>query len=91
MWAPFTPVAYSFLQSGLAPDEQQPVVTLWTTGSMVAAPLGLMIGGPLIDGDWNHRRSGAVRRLTLLLVPIAAVAVLRPTPEPSVAFVTRDN
>jgi MFS family permease len=35
VWAPFTPVAYSFLQSGLAPDEQQQVVTLWTTGSMV--------------------------------------------------------
>jgi MFS family permease len=40
VWAPFTPVAYSFLQSGLKPDEQQQVVTLWTTGSMVAAPLG---------------------------------------------------
>src|SRR4029453_16477709 len=31
VWAPFTPVAYSFLQSGLEPDEQQQVVTLWTT------------------------------------------------------------
>jgi membrane associated rhomboid family serine protease len=41
VWAPFTPVAYSFLQSGLASHEQQQVVTLWTTGSMVAAPLGL--------------------------------------------------
>src|SRR4029453_376148 len=49
VWAPFTPVAYSFLQSGLEPDEQQQVVTLWTTGSMVAAPLGLMVGGPLIE------------------------------------------
>ena len=49
VWAPFTPVAYSFLQSGLASHEQQQVVTLWTTGSMVAAPLGLVIGGPLIE------------------------------------------
>jgi MFS family permease len=28
VWAPFTPVAYSFLQSGLEPHEQQQVVTL---------------------------------------------------------------
>ena len=45
VWAPFTPVAYSFLQSGLEPDEQQQVVTPWTTGSMVAARLGLTAGG----------------------------------------------
>jgi hypothetical protein len=36
VWAPFTPVAYSFLQSCVEPDEQQQVVTLWTTGSTLA-------------------------------------------------------
>jgi len=80
VWAPFTPVAYSYLQSGLAPDEQQQVVTLWTTGSMVAAPLGLIAGGPLIEltgVTGGMILSGA---LTLLLVPIAALAVLRPSP-----------
>ena len=49
VYAPFTPIAYSFLQSGLEPDEQQQVVTLWTTGATVSAPLGLLAGGPLIE------------------------------------------
>jgi MFS family permease len=76
VWAPFTPVAYSFLQSGLEPDEQQPVVTLWTTGSTVAAPLGLAVGGPLIllAGITGGLALSGV--LTLLLLPIAALAVL---------------
>ena len=91
VWAPFTPVAYSFLQSGLEPDEQQQVVTLWTTGSMVAAPLGLMVGGPLIE--WAGTKGGLVLSggLTLLLLPIAAFAVLPRTPDPSVTFLARDN
>lgn len=79
VWAPFTPVAYSFLQSGLAPDEQQQVVTLWTTGSMVAAPLGLTIGGPLIELAGTTGGLVLSGGLTLLLVPIAAFAVLRRT------------
>jgi predicted MFS family arabinose efflux permease len=79
VWAPFTPVAYSFLQSGLAPDEQQQVVTLWTTGSVVAAPLGLAIGGPLIELTGTTAGLVWSGALTLLLVPVAAVAVLRHT------------
>ena len=76
VWAPFTPVAYSFLQSGLASHEQQQVVTLWTTGSMVAAPLGLMVGGPLIELAGTTGGLVLSGGLTLLLVPIAALAVL---------------
>lgn len=79
VWAPFTPVAYSFLQSGLAADEQQQVVTLWTTGSVVAAPLGLAAGGPLIELAGTTGGLVLSGGLTLLLVPIAAVAVLRKT------------
>lgn len=78
VWAPFTPVVYSFLQSGLAPDEQQQVVTLWTTGATVAAPLGLAVGGPLIALTGTTGGLILSGALTLLLVPIAAVAVLRP-------------
>jgi predicted MFS family arabinose efflux permease len=77
VYAPFTPVAYSFLQSGLRPDEQQQVVTLWTTGSMIAAPLGLLVAGPflLLTGTAGGLVvSGA---LTVLLLPVAALAVLR--------------
>jgi predicted MFS family arabinose efflux permease len=76
VWAPFNPVAYSFLQSGLAPHEQQQVVTLWTTGSMVAAPLGLMAGGPLIELAGSTGGLALSGGLTLLLLPIAALAVL---------------
>jgi MFS family permease len=87
VWAPFNPVAYSFLQSGLEPDEQQQVVTLWTTGSMVAAPLGLTVGGPLIELAGNTGGLALSGALTLLLLPIAALAVLgkRPSHSP-VAF-----
>jgi predicted MFS family arabinose efflux permease len=77
VYAPFAPVAYSFLQSGLRPDEQQQVVTLWTTGSMIAAPLGLLVAGPflLLTGTAGGLVvSGA---LTVLLLPVAALAVLR--------------
>jgi MFS family permease len=82
VWAPFTPVAYSYLQSGVAPGEQQQVVTLWTTGSMVAAPLGLTLGGPLVEVAGTTGGLVASGGLTLLLVPIAAFAVLRRRPRP---------
>ncbi|TYB62361.1 MFS transporter [Nonomuraea sp. PA05] len=76
IWAPFTPVAYSFLQSGLSPEEQQPVVTLWTTGSTVAAPLGLLAGGPLVAAAGTHPSLILSGVLTLLLAPLAAWSVL---------------
>ncbi|SFW89662.1 MFS transporter [Amycolatopsis australiensis] len=81
VYAPFTPVAYSFLQSGLAPAEQQQVVTLWTTGSTVAAPLGLALGGPLIELAGSTGGLVLSGVLTLLLLPIAARAVLERTPK----------
>ncbi|MDQ7905528.1 MFS transporter [Phytohabitans sp. ZYX-F-186] len=84
VWAPFTPVAYSYLQSGLRPDEQQQVVTLWTTGATVAAPLGLAVGGPLIEVAGSMGGLALSGGLTLLLLPIAALAVLRhASPRPS--------
>jgi MFS family permease len=76
VWAPFTPVAYSFLQSGLESGEQQQVVTLWTTGATVAVPLGLTVGGPLIELAGTTGGLVLSGGLTLLLLPIAAVAVL---------------
>ncbi|MFJ3670554.1 MFS transporter [Streptomyces sp. NPDC090106] len=76
VWAPFTPVAYSFLQSGLSPEEQQPVVTLWATGSNVAVPLGLLAGGPLIALTTVHTALVLSGLLTLLLAPLAAWGVL---------------
>ncbi|MBB5791231.1 MFS transporter [Jiangella mangrovi] len=77
VWAPFTPVAYSFLQSGVAAHEQQQVVTLWTTGTMLAAPLGLAAGGPLIEAAGTAGGLVISGVLTLLLLPVAALAVLR--------------
>jgi MFS family permease len=83
VWAPFTPVAYTFLQSGLKPDEQQQVVTLWTAGATVAAPLGLIVGGPLILLAGSTGGLVLSGGLTLLLLPIAAWAVLGRAPSPS--------
>jgi MFS family permease len=80
VWAPFTPVAYSFLQSGLQPGEQQQVVTLWTTGATVAAPLGLTVGGPLVEVAGVTGGLVLSGGLTLLLLPIAALAVLGRAP-----------
>lgn len=77
VWAPFTPVAYSFLQSGLRSDEQQQVVTLWTTGATVAAPLGLAAGGPLIELAGSTGGLALSGALTLALLPVAALAVLK--------------
>jgi hypothetical protein len=51
-------------------------VTLWTTGLMVAAPLGLMVGAPLIELAGTTGGLVLSGGLTLLLVPIAAFAVL---------------
>lgn len=48
IYAPFTPVAYSYVQSVLAADEQQPVITLWTMGTTLASPIGLLASGPLV-------------------------------------------
>lgn len=76
VWAPFTPVAYSFLQSGIEPDEQQQVITLWTTGASLAAPLGLSVGGPMIEVAGVHGGLVLSGVLTLLLVPIAVLGVL---------------
>lgn len=76
VWAPFVPVAYSYVQSGLGRDEQQPVVTLWTTGSSLASPLGLLAGGPLIAAAGTGGGLVLSGLLTLLLAPIAAWSVL---------------
>ncbi|MFE7834948.1 MFS transporter [Streptomyces sp. NPDC057474] len=76
VWAPFNPVVYSFIQSELRPDEQQPVVTLWVAGSTLAAPLGLAAGGPMVDAVGS--RGGLVLSgvLTLALIPLAGVGLL---------------
>lgn len=76
VWAPFTPVVFSFVQSELRDDEQQPVVTLWVAGSTVAAPLGLAVGGPLVDLSGTRGSLALSGVLTLLLVPLAGVGLL---------------
>ncbi|XVU28126.1 MFS transporter [Actinoplanes sp. CA-054009] len=77
IWAPFTPVAYSVVQSALTPDEQQPVVTLWAAGSTVAAPLGLALGGPLVEAAGSRGALAVSGLVTLALVPFAAWGLRR--------------
>lgn len=76
VYAPFTPIAYTFVQSALRPEEQQPVITLWTTGSTLAAPVGLPLSGPVVGA--LDARGGLLLSagLTLALVPLAARGLL---------------
>jgi MFS family permease len=71
VYAPFTPVAYSLLQSRLTPDQQQPVLTLWAAGSALAAPIGLVLSGPLIQLAGIRAGLLISAALTLALVPAA--------------------
>ncbi|MFI7099071.1 MFS transporter [Streptomyces sp. NPDC050161] len=75
VWAPFIPVAFSFIQSELGPDEQQPVVTLWVAGSTLAVPLGLAAGGPVIDAVGSRGGLALSGALTLALIPLAGVGL----------------
>jgi hypothetical protein len=72
IYAPFTPIVYTLVQSVLRPDEQQPVVTLWTAGATLSGPVGLAVGGPLVG--LVGPRGGLVvsAALTIALVPWAA-------------------
>lgn len=81
VWAPFTPLVYTFLQSGLSDAEQQPVVTLWAAGTTLAAPAGLALGGPLIQLLGVRPSLAVSGLLTILLVPLAGRGLLRSEPE----------
>ena len=71
IYAPFTPVVYTFVQSMLGADEQQPVLTLWSAGSVLAAPVGLALSGPLINGIGVAGGLVVSAGLTIALVPLA--------------------
>ncbi len=77
IYAPFTPVAYSLVQGLLGPHEQQPVLTLWAAGTAVAAPIGLVLGGPLVQ--FIGIRGGLIASAvsTFALVPAAAQSAKR--------------
>ena len=77
IYAPFSPVVYTFVQSVLQPDEQQSVVTLWSAGTLLAAPIGLLLGGPLVTGLGATGALVASAALTLALVPLAATGLRR--------------
>jgi MFS family permease len=75
IYAPFTPVVYSLVQGALDPDQQQPVLTVWAAGSAVAAPIGLVLAGPLVQFTGIRGGLIASAALTLALVPAAARAL----------------
>jgi hypothetical protein len=80
IYAPFTPIMYTVVQSVLKPAEQQPVITLWGAGSTLAAPIGLALAGPLVQGVGTLGGLVVSAVLTIALVPLAAVG-LRPRVE----------
>ena len=77
IYAPFTPVAYSLVQRHLRPADQQPVLTLWAAGTVIAAPIGLALGGPLVQITGTRGGLLTSTLLTLALVPVAARALRR--------------
>ncbi|MFD9816680.1 MFS transporter [Streptomyces sp. NPDC059080] len=75
IYAPFTPIAYSYLQSFLTEEDEQPVITLWSTASALAAPIGLVTAGPLIY--FAGGRGGILlSALITLALALAAVRVV---------------
>ncbi|MFD0306392.1 MFS transporter [Streptomyces sp. NPDC127119] len=79
VYAPFVPVVYTFVQSVLEPDQQQPVLTLWAAGSALAGPVGLLLAGPLVVSAGTRGALLVSTLLTLALVPLAG-ARLRDRP-----------
>ena len=80
IYAPFTPITYTYVQSMLTPDEQQPVITLWAAGAVLAAPVGLALAGPLVSAAGARDAMIISALLTIALVPLppAACAGLDP-------------
>jgi len=77
LYAPFTPIAYTYVQSMLTPDQQQPVLALWSAASVLAGPLGLAVAGPLVSGAGTQASLIVSAVLILALAPLAGVGLLR--------------
>ncbi|MCT2582196.1 MFS transporter [Actinophytocola gossypii] len=75
VYAPFTPVVHTLVQSALEPAEQQPLITLWTAGSVLAAPIGLALAGPLVHGMGPEGALLVSALLTVALVPFAGAGL----------------
>jgi hypothetical protein len=80
VYAPFTPTAYTFVQSLLTPDEQQPVVTLWAAGGVLAGPVGLAFAGPLVTAAGARGGLVVSAVATIALVPLAGRGLRRGRP-----------
>jgi predicted MFS family arabinose efflux permease len=68
IYGPYTAVSYTILLDALEPNEQQPVLTMWTAATTVALPLGLGVGGPLVAGAGARGGLLASAAVTVLLV-----------------------
>jgi predicted MFS family arabinose efflux permease len=79
LWAPFIPVVYTLVQGEVTPDEQQPVLTMWTAVLHAAAPLGLALGGPLVTalGAAGTLWTSAATTLTLGVTALVALVLAR--------------
>jgi MFS family permease len=76
IYGPYTAVSYTILLDALDPDEQQPVLTIWTATATVAMPIGLALGGPLVAGAGARGGLIVSAAVTAVLVP-ASVRWLR--------------
>jgi predicted MFS family arabinose efflux permease len=77
IYSPFTAISHTYVQSLLSGDDQQPVITLWTAGSMIAAPVGLIIGGGIVAAAGARGGLVVSALLTAALAPVAAIGLHR--------------
>jgi hypothetical protein len=77
IYSPFTAISYTFVQSLLSEDDQQPVITLWTAGSMIATPVGLVMGGGIVAAAGARGGLLVSALLTAALAPVAAIGLHR--------------
>ncbi|MDQ2881482.1 MAG: MFS transporter [Actinomycetota bacterium] len=75
IYAPFSATCFTFVQSLLSDDEQQPVVTLWTAGATIASPTGLAVGGLLVGAVGPMAGIIVSAIMTLVLVPLAGLGL----------------
>src|SRR6266498_4122103 len=76
LWAPFIPMVYTLVQGEVTPDEQQPVLTIWTAIILAAAPLGLALGGPLVTALGAAGTLWTSAAFTLALGAVALVTLI---------------
>jgi hypothetical protein len=76
IYGPYTPLAYTRLQSVIPPASEVAAVTAWTAGVTTAMPLGLLVGGPLATA--GAREALLISGVLTVALAVWAFRVLSP-------------